>query len=321
MMGRGRNCIGVMILFSRLLSAPVRGHDTSIQFPPPQSVGEAWNVIEESKTNVDQLLQANLMRDIGGQLVNIGTALRFLSDHADGPRSDVLRNQSISLITAEAGLLRATRELDDPQSQTRVPWKTWCDGLDRLESLYPNDVVHAQVYICPLHPLDRHLNPADKCSICGMSLVRRHVPASAVYQRPGEPTLKVTALSPPLVIGYAAIVTLRFAKPDGTPVLLSELIETHTKKIHLLINNRSLGDYHHEHPAPTATPGEYQFSFTPTRPGPYRIWADVVPAWSGVQEYDIVDLPAQTSRGAISDRKSCLTRVIQRRIRLHAAVS
>ena len=59
---------------------------------------------------------------------------------------------------------------------------------------------------------------------------------------------------------------------------LGDLIEVHTQKIHLLINDASLTDYHHEHPKPTDMPGEYAFAFTPSNPGPYRIWADVVPA-------------------------------------------
>ena len=30
-------------------------------------------------------------------------------------------------------------------------------------------------YICPMHPLDRHLSSTDKCTICSMSLVRRRL--------------------------------------------------------------------------------------------------------------------------------------------------
>src|ERR1019366_2180045 len=173
--------------------------------------------------------------------------------------------------------------------------------------LYPADTVKTEVYICPMHPFDRHLNASDKCSICGMSLVRRHLPASAVYQIPGEATLKITATCPPLVVGQPADVTINLTKPDGGPVLLSDLIEMHTKKIHLLINDRGLGDYHHIHPVPTQTPGEYQFAFTPARPGPYRIWAEVVPAVSSIQKYDIADLLADSVPQPITDRQTRLS--------------
>jgi hypothetical protein len=43
----------------------------------------------------------------------------------------------------------------------------------------------------------------------------------------------------------------------------------------------SLEDYHHEHPTPTQTAGEYAFTFTPKKSSLYRIWADVVPVATG----------------------------------------
>jgi hypothetical protein len=93
-------------------------------------------------------------------------------------------------------------------------------------------------------------------------------------------------------------------------VKLDGLLEMHTKKIHLLINDHSLSDYHHEHPQPTTRPGDYQFTFTPAKPGPYRIWADVVPAATSVQEYVIADLPADTAPQPIADREMQLSTVI-----------
>jgi hypothetical protein len=96
-------------------------------------------------------------------------------------------------------------------------------------------------------------------------------------------------------------------------VVLSDLLEMHTKKIHLLINDQSLGDYHHEHPVPTDMPGEYAFDFTPQKPGPYRIWADVVPAASSIQEYVIADIPAASKPQSITDRAAVSTAVVNGR--------
>ncbi len=301
------------VLFLSCFVIPSAAHDTPVQLPLPQSDGEAWNGIEQSKANVDQLLAANLMRDVAGQLANISIALRFLNAQAVGEKADQIRSRSASLLAGEAELLQDSRDADHPLDKTKPVWNQWCQSLGQFEALYPVDTVKAEVFICPMHPMDRHLNANDKCSICGMSLVRRHLPASAVYQKPGEQTLKMIAICPPLVVGQPASVLIRLTKPDGTPVLLSDLIETHTKKIHMLLNDHSLGDYHHEHPVPTQTPGEYQFGFTPSRPGPYRIWADVVPAVSGVQEYDITDLPAATAPLPIADRQTRLTTVVDGR--------
>ena len=75
-------------------------------------------------------------------------------------------------------------------------------------------------------------------------------------------------------------------------MLLKDLMVMHTEPIHLLIEEPGLGDYNHEHLRPTETPGEYAFPFTPAKSGPYRIWADVVPMASGVQELPFADLPA-----------------------------
>src|SRR6185436_10030394 len=91
-------------------------------------------------------------------------------------------------------------------------------------------------------------------------------------------------------------------KANGEPVLLADLIETHTKKIHLLIIDASLTDYHHEHPRPTRNPGEYAFSFTPHKPGSYRVWADLRTYPLGLQEYAMADMVAPAAGEPMTDR-------------------
>lgn len=126
-----------------------------------------------------------------------------------------------------------------------------------------------------------------------------------------EPTIKATvSLQAPLEIGKEAIVLLHLAKPDGSPVTLDDLAEAHTKKIHLLINEASLTDYHHEHPVPTQTPGEYRFSFTPQKPGAYRVWADLKPVATGVQEYSITDITSETKSEALADLETQTTAMV-----------
>ncbi len=71
----------------------------------------------------------------------------------------------------------------------------------------------------------------------------------------------------PLTVGQPVRALLHLQRPNGEPVSPSDLIETHTKKIHLLMVDSSLTDYHHEHPVPTRNPGEYSFSFTPGKRG------------------------------------------------------
>jgi hypothetical protein len=56
---------------------------------------------------------------------------------------------------------------------------------------------------------------------------------------------------------------------------MDELAVNFTEKVHLLVIDQSLKDYHHIHPVPTATPGEYSFSFTPNTPNTYNAWTDI----------------------------------------------
>jgi hypothetical protein len=141
------------------------------------------------------------MRDVAGQLANISGALQFLNTRASTRPANDITSRSATLLSGEAELLHDSRDADHAREKTQSAWNQWRRSLGRLESLYPADTVKTEVYICPMHPFDRHLNASEKCSICGMSLVRRHLPASAVYQMPGEPTLKMTAICQPLVVG------------------------------------------------------------------------------------------------------------------------
>ena len=62
---------------------------------------------------------------------------------------------------------------------------------------------------------------------------------------------------------------------------LDDLTEAHTEKLHLLIVDESLTDYHHEHPVPAGKPGEYRFDFEPKFGGTYHVWADLLPDRDG----------------------------------------
>ena len=85
----------------------------------------------------------------------------------------------------------------------------------------------------------------------------------------------------------------------------------HTQPVHLLIEESGLGDYHHEHPVPTGTPGEYKFSFTPKKSTSYRVWADIVPMATGIQELPFVDLPSEGGPGgSVTDKSNSFTSTV-----------
>lgn len=92
--------------------------------------------------------------------------------------------------------------------------------------------------------------------------------------------------SPGFQAGVATPAVLRLTRlADGQPVTPADLTLAHTKKIHLLIVDQSLGHYTHEHPVETGTPGEYTFTWTPRAGGTFHVWADLLPAATDEQEY------------------------------------
>jgi hypothetical protein len=106
--------------------------------------------------------------------------------------------------------------------------------------------------------------------------------------------LTVKTERPPNV-GERVHAVAKLTTSEGEPVAVGDMQETHTERIHLLIVDESLTDFHHEHPAESSTRGEFSFSFLPKNGGTYAIWADVTPASSGEQEYVRAEL---TVRGA-----------------------
>jgi hypothetical protein len=137
---------------------------------------------------------------------------------------------------------------------------------------------------------------AGKCPTCGMPLEPIYVTQPRLTQ--GSIIRAEIVADRPLEVGKRADLRIRlFFLDDGEPANLTDLEETHTRKIHLLISDITETDYHHVHPEPTGD-GEYAFSFTPQRPDTYRVWADLLPARTRVQQYSVADIPSSTPRQA-----------------------
>lgn len=69
---------------------------------------------------------------------------------------------------------------------------------------------------------------------------------------------------------------LHLSAPDGSPLRESDLGLTHTRRIHLLLIDPSLADYHHIHPV-EVSPGQFAFHFEPRQGGDYHLFAEFVP--------------------------------------------
>ncbi len=103
--------------------------------------------------------------------------------------------------------------------------------------------------------------------------------------------------SEPVIAGKETHLTAQLTQ-DGKPLTPADLKEVHTQKFHLLVIDPTLGDYHHLHPTPGEKPGEYALSFTPTKSGNYRFWADVTPV-DGTQQFVMADVGSAPHHAAI----------------------
>jgi hypothetical protein len=96
---------------------------------------------------------------------------------------------------------------------------------------------------------------------------------------------------------------------DGSVLGERELKEAHTRKLHLLVVDPTLTDYHHIHPKPMPN-GEWSFDFTPLKNGRYRVWADVIPVATGKQEYIVADIGMPSKEQATIDQSTAMTSTV-----------
>lgn len=113
-----------------------------------------------------------------------------------------------------------------------------------------------------------------------------HGAAHAMSMESGPSTINASvAPASGLKVGEPATLTISLATKDGKPVTHADLTVAHTEKVHLLIVDPSLTDYHHEHPKVGSAPGSYTFTITPRKAGEYKLFADLLPTATGKQEY------------------------------------
>ena len=209
--------------------------------------------------------------------------------------------QSVSTLHLAADLAQQTR------SETEL--HKVLASFDRVKTYFPAAVIaearkSVDTLCCPMHR-DVVGSRTNFCPKCGMALDQmiRVLPPDSGFPNGSQQTVRASIrTAKPLTAGQPAVAYLQLDQANGKSLLPADLIETHTRKIHLLIIDSSLTDYHHEHPQPTRNPGEYAFSFTPRKSGGYRVWVDLRPYPLGLQEYAMTDIPARTTGEPMTDR-------------------
>ena len=218
-----------------------------------------------------------------------------------------LREQSIMVVGQRRQQLESKlQELQSLIAQGKSPactnnYRETTAGLGsvwaQIKALYPKEALQIlpPLWSCPMHQ-DLMERAAGNCPICGMPLEPIYVTQPQLTQ---SPIIRAEILTKsPLEVGKRAYLRIRLSfLQNNRPVRLDDLEETHTRKIHLLISDISETDYHHEHPEPVGD-GEYAFSFTPAKPDTYRLWADLMPVQTRVQQYSVADIASTTPRRA-----------------------
>lgn len=173
---------------------------------------------------------------------------------------------------------------DQNQALALARYQELPEALAKLKALYPADMLRALTelsdrYFCPTHPGITG-QKGHTCSTCGRSLQ----PMDEFCGLPStDPIIKVSMRGETNLL-------FRLTRKDGAPVTENDLLPTHTERIHLFAIDPTLTDYHHEHPRPTKTPGEYTATINPKFPGGYRVWLELMPAASRREELPSVDI-------------------------------
>lgn len=271
----------------------------------PKNAAEAWNTIRLATDNVDRLIKEKRLTEIPVQIAFCSPSLRALNRFVDSA-GNVLKVDGLTK-KAQAWVVETARAgTDNSLPATTEAFEKLRQLLQETAACFDEKTVKADIWFCPMHPTFVAAKADAACDRCGMtSLVKRRIPYSFIYMKPGEPSVHLSATASGLVeAGKKLEVKVRLTRGNGAPVLRDDLMVMHTQPIHLLIEDPSLGDYHHEHPVPTDKPGEYAFSFTPKLSSPYRIWADIVPVETGMQEMPFTDLPSNGLPGPVKDKAS-----------------
>jgi hypothetical protein len=272
---------------------------------------KALAVFFQSMATIETYLRAGELSGVHSEDSSLVVAVSVLSRETAAARADARDQLRLTLreFGRRLGDLHAAADSGDlPKVDEHL--KEVLATYAALKSCYEEDVLAqarrlAERYTCPMHP-DVRGRTTEQCPRCGMDLDQPvRIP---LFYFGGTPALQTVNAAiragGPVQAGQPLDAILKLTT-FGRPVLITDLRVVHTERIHLLVIDPSLTDYHHIHPRPTETPGEYAFSFTPRTAGPYRAWADVRTTATGFQEYVMADM-GQGSTSAPADKTASL---------------
>jgi rubrerythrin len=256
-----------------------------------QTVAQLAGKIDSELAAILSMSSSTKKQQLSASLVQHVTRLKEQSIMVFGGRREQLEEKLPQLIQSCENWQSGSS--DEARAAAERAQKLWSE----IKSLYPKEALQLlpPLWSCPMHQ-ELMKTAAGNCPICGMPLEPIYVTQPQLTE---SPIIGAEILADgPLEVGNRADLRIRlFFFDKSQPVALSDLEETHTRKIHLLISDITETDYHHEHPEP-AGDGEYAFSFTPQRPDTYRVWADLRPVRTHVRQYSVANIPSSAWRQA-----------------------
>jgi hypothetical protein len=256
------------------------------------STVEALGMLVQVVSNLQEKVATKDLSSIHSEDMILNASLVALLQQAN--RMEPSRGESFKAEISRFSQIVARLHLAGDTSQAtkaaaEVQEVTRCFGS--LESYFPQTTrdsarESALRFVCPVHS-DVVGSRSETCPKCGARLdqMARILPAFCGLPMPGKDALRATITTDkPVSVGQPVTGSLELTKADGATVYASDLLISHGERIHLLIVDDSLTDYHHEHPVP-AGPGKFSFPFTARKPGNYHAWAEVRAQPIGFQEY------------------------------------
>jgi len=256
-----------------------------------QTVAQLAGKIDSELAAILSMSSSTKKQQLSASLVQHVTRLKEQSIMVFGSRREQLEEKLPQLIQSCENWQSSSS--DEASAAAERAQKLWSE----IKSLYPKEALQLlpPLWSCPMHQ-ELMKTAAGNCPICAMPLEPIYISQPQLTE---SPIIGAEILADgPLEVGKRADLRIRlFFFDKSQPVALSDLEETLTRKIHLLISDITETDYHHEHPEP-AGDGEYAFSFTPQRPDAYRVWADLRPVRTHVQQYSLANIPSSAWRQA-----------------------
>jgi hypothetical protein len=256
-----------------------------------QTVAQLAGKIDSELASILSTKSSAKKQQLSISVVQLATGLKQQSIMVFGARREQLEAKLQQLIQLSA------KSLSESSGEARIAAERAQKLWSAVKALYPKEALQVlpALWSCPMHQ-ELMETAAGNCPICSMPLEPIYVTQPQLTE---GPIIGAAIIADgPLEVGKRADLRIRlFFLDNSQPVVLSDLEEAHTRKIHLLISDITETDYHHSHPEP-AGDGEYAFSFTPQRPDTYRVWADLLPVRTHVQQYSVADIPSSTPRQA-----------------------